>query len=139
MGVLYFTHMPLTAVTFPPRSHVSSHSMKMFSVTGLRPQLPILPMLVKETSEPVDPLASCNAMLNLGLSVVVIVQCTTGHGPNTCLNAPDTKCLMASSSVSFCDGGGCGGSCNQFASCGVPIDNGFCQTPGTSSILVPFL
>ncbi|KAJ7697145.1 hypothetical protein B0H17DRAFT_1158486 [Mycena rosella] len=38
--------------------------------------------------------------------------------------------------VGFCDKGGCGGSCNELSSCGTSIANGFCDTPGTASILV---
>ncbi|PPQ73610.1 hypothetical protein CVT26_010518 [Gymnopilus dilepis] len=62
--------------------------------------------------------------------------CTVYNGGPTCLDAPNTACLMATSNVGFCDRGGCGGSCNQFSSCGSPIDNGFCSTPGTASITV---
>ncbi|TFK64314.1 hypothetical protein BDN72DRAFT_881575 [Pluteus cervinus] len=66
-------------------------------------------------------------------------NCVVYNGPNTCLDAPSTNCLMATADVGFCDRGGCGGSCNQFSSCGSTLNNGFCSTPGTASILVPFL
>ncbi|KAF9552085.1 hypothetical protein CPC08DRAFT_745012 [Agrocybe pediades] len=62
--------------------------------------------------------------------------CTVYSGGPTCLNAPDTQCLSATSNVGFCDRGGCGGSCNEFASCGTRLSNNFCFTPGTASILV---
>ncbi|KAJ7576164.1 hypothetical protein C8J56DRAFT_1016975 [Mycena floridula] len=62
--------------------------------------------------------------------------CTVYNGGATCLNAPDTNCLSATNNVGFCDRGGCGGSCNQFSSCGTRLDNNFCFTPGTQSILV---
>lgn len=62
--------------------------------------------------------------------------CTVYNGGATCLNAPGTNCLFATNNVGFCDRSGCGGSCNQFSTCGTRLDNGFCATPGTASILV---
>ncbi|RPD69856.1 hypothetical protein L226DRAFT_266015 [Lentinus tigrinus ALCF2SS1-7] len=62
--------------------------------------------------------------------------CTVYYGGPTCLYAPDTNCLSASDNVAFCDGSDCNGSCNMFGSCGGRMDNGFCATPGTNSILV---
>lgn len=62
--------------------------------------------------------------------------CTVYNGGATCLAAPGTKCLAATNNVGFCDRGGCGGSCNQLSSCGTRLDNGFCFTPGTASIIV---
>ncbi|KAF8900248.1 hypothetical protein CPB84DRAFT_1650535, partial [Gymnopilus junonius] len=62
-------------------------------------------------------------------------SCTMFNGGATCIHAPGTNCLFASSNVGFCDGDDCDGSCNQFSSCGTPLDNGFCSTPGTSSII----
>ncbi|KAF8954073.1 hypothetical protein BDZ97DRAFT_1908426 [Flammula alnicola] len=47
-----------------------------------------------------------------------------------------TNCLAATNNVGFCDGGNCDGSCNELASCGTPLDNNFCATPGTGSIVV---
>ncbi|KAJ4470626.1 hypothetical protein C8J55DRAFT_537639 [Lentinula edodes] len=64
--------------------------------------------------------------------------CTVYNGGATCLNAPNTNCLSATNNVGFCDRGGCGGSCNQLSTCGVRLDDGFCYTPGTSSINVGF-
>ncbi|KAG6839541.1 hypothetical protein C0991_001746, partial [Blastosporella zonata] len=60
--------------------------------------------------------------------------CTVYNGGATCLNAPDTNCLFATNDVAFCDRAGCGGSCNNFVSCGTRLDGGFCATPGTASI-----
>ena len=63
--------------------------------------------------------------------------CTNYNGGGTCLDAPGTNCLAASGNVGFCDRAGCGGSCHDYNSCGTRLDNGFCFTPGTRSILVP--
>ena len=62
--------------------------------------------------------------------------CVVYNGGATCIDAPGTQCLAATNNVGFCDRGGCGGSCNQFSSCGTRLDNNFCYTPGTASILV---
>ncbi|KAM5543294.1 hypothetical protein V8D89_003168 [Ganoderma adspersum] len=63
-------------------------------------------------------------------------DCTVYNGGATCLNAPGTNCLAATNNVGFCDRAGCGNSCNQLSTCGTRLDNGFCSTPGTRSILV---
>lgn len=63
-------------------------------------------------------------------------SCTVYNGGPRCLDAPGTQCLSATRNVGFCDRGGCGGSCNQFSTCGTRLDNNFCYTPGTRSILV---
>ena len=63
--------------------------------------------------------------------------CHVYNGGPTCIEAPGTSCLMATANVGFCDHGGCSGSCNQFSSCGTRLDNNFCSTPGTSSVIVP--
>ncbi|KAG6809748.1 hypothetical protein H0H92_014883 [Tricholoma furcatifolium] len=62
--------------------------------------------------------------------------CTVYNGGAACLSAPGTNCLSATNNVAFCDRGGCGGSCNNFANCGTRLDNNFCYTPGTNSIAV---
>ncbi|KAG6848741.1 hypothetical protein H0H93_014454 [Arthromyces matolae] len=62
--------------------------------------------------------------------------CTVYNGGAACLSAPKTNCLSATNNVAFCDHGNCGGSCNNFATCGTRLDNGFCWTPGTNSINV---
>ncbi|KAF6742458.1 hypothetical protein DFP72DRAFT_1105906 [Ephemerocybe angulata] len=62
--------------------------------------------------------------------------CTVYDGGAACLNTPDTNCLSATHNVGFCDRANCNGSCNELASCGTRLDNGFCFTPGTRSIIV---
>ena len=62
--------------------------------------------------------------------------CNVYNGGATCIEAPNTNCLSATNNVGFCDRGSCGGSCNQFSSCGTRLQNNFCYTPGTASILV---
>lgn len=63
--------------------------------------------------------------------------CTVYTGGATCLSAPNTVCLGATGDVAFCDRGGCGGSCNEYDACGTRLNDGFCFTPGTASIIVP--
>lgn len=63
--------------------------------------------------------------------------CTVYTGGPTCLNAPNTNCLSATANVGFCSSKGCTGACNPLATCGVKLDDGFCFTPDTESILVP--
>ncbi|KAL0564851.1 hypothetical protein V5O48_017187 [Marasmius crinis-equi] len=65
-------------------------------------------------------------------------DCTVFTGSAKCLDTDGTNCISATTNVGFCDKGGCGGSCNQFSSCGTKLDNNFCATPGTKSINVPF-
>lgn len=79
--------------------------------------------------------------------------CHVYNGGATCINASGTRCLAATHNVGFCDRGGyvsvaymeggrcsvfsrCKHSCNQLSTCGTRLDNGFCYTPGTKSILV---
>ncbi len=62
--------------------------------------------------------------------------CTVYTGGSTCLNAPNTNCLAATNNVAFCSSGGCSGACNQLSTCGTRLDNGFCVTLSTQSILV---
>ena len=62
--------------------------------------------------------------------------CNVYNGGATCIPASGTSCLSATNNVGFCDRGSCGGSCNQFSSCGTRLQNNFCYTPGTQSILV---
>ena len=63
-------------------------------------------------------------------------SCQVYNGGATCIAASGTACLSATNNVGFCDRGSCGGSCNQFSSCGTRLQNNFCYTPGTASILV---
>ena len=62
--------------------------------------------------------------------------CTVYTGGGTCLNAPNTNCLGASHNVAFCDHANCTGECSQLSTCATTMNNGFCFTPGTESILV---
>ena len=66
-------------------------------------------------------------------------NCTVYNGGATCLNAPNTNCLMATANVAFCSGKSCASPCNGFNSCGTRLSNNFCYTPGTNSIAVPFI
>ncbi|KAF8816747.1 hypothetical protein BYT27DRAFT_6376523 [Phlegmacium glaucopus] len=63
-------------------------------------------------------------------------DCTVYNGGPKCLDAHDTQCLSATANVGFCSSRGCTGDCNQFSTCGTRLDNNFCYTPGTASILV---
>ncbi|KAI0367396.1 hypothetical protein BV20DRAFT_970580 [Pilatotrama ljubarskyi] len=63
--------------------------------------------------------------------------CNVFTGSGVCHATPGTNCLSATTDVSFCDGSNCGGSCNQFNSCGTHLENGFCATPGTNSVSLP--
>ncbi|PIL23598.1 hypothetical protein GSI_14911 [Ganoderma sinense ZZ0214-1] len=63
-------------------------------------------------------------------------SCTVYNGGAACLDAPGTNCFVATNNVGFCDRAGCGHSCHQLSTCGTRLDNGFCFTPGTQSILV---
>ena len=63
--------------------------------------------------------------------------CTVFTGNGECINTPGTNCLAATTDVSFCNKSKCGGTCNLFSKCGVALENGFCDTPGTNSVSVP--
>ncbi|KAI0817009.1 hypothetical protein BC628DRAFT_1333922 [Trametes gibbosa] len=65
--------------------------------------------------------------------------CTVYTGGATCLDATGTTCLSATNDVGFCDEAGCNGNCNALSQCGTQMDNGFCYTPNTASILVSSL
>lgn len=62
--------------------------------------------------------------------------CQVYNGGPTCIDAPGTKCIAATNDVGFCDRKGCGHSCHQISTCGTSLENNFCYTPGTQSILV---
>ncbi|KAL4256879.1 hypothetical protein AB1N83_011634 [Pleurotus pulmonarius] len=66
-------------------------------------------------------------------------ECKVYDGDETCLSAPGTACLMATSNVAFCNRSACSGTCHTYGSCATVLANGFCAAPGTSSILVPFI
>ena len=48
-------------------------------------------------------------------------SCQVYNGGATCIEAGGTNCLSATNNVGFCDRSGCGGSCNQFSSCGTRL------------------
>ena len=88
---------------------------------------------------PLTPRSAQNTMVtycNKRINNVCGGSCTVYNGGAACLDAPGTSCLAATHNVGFCDRGGCGHSCNQLSTCGTRLDNGFCYTPGTKSILV---
>ena len=62
--------------------------------------------------------------------------CQVYTGGPICLDAPGVACLAATRNVGFCTKLGCGGTCNQLASCGTLLDGGFCPTPKANSIVV---
>ena len=63
--------------------------------------------------------------------------CTVYTGGTTCLDAPNTNCLAATTNVNFCDNIRCNGRCSDLFSCPMRLDNGFCFAPATRSINVP--
>lgn len=91
---------------------------------------------------PINPLAARSAdntmvtYCNRRIDDICGGSCTVYNGGAACLNAPDTTCLAATNNVGFCDRAGCGHSCNQLSTCGTRLENNFCYTPGTKSILV---
>ncbi len=88
---------------------------------------------------PLAPRAAQNTMVtycNTRINGVCGGICTVYNGGAKCLNAPGTNCLAATKNVAFCSSGGCTGDCNPLSTCGVRLDNGFCFTPSTQSILV---
>lgn len=92
--------------------------------------------------EPINPLTARSALntmvtyCNTRQKNVCGGRCTVYNGGAKCLNAPGTNCLAATHNVAFCNKSGCSGDCNQLSSCGTRLDDGFCYTPGTESILV---
>ncbi|KAF6754990.1 hypothetical protein DFP72DRAFT_1169948 [Ephemerocybe angulata] len=65
-------------------------------------------------------------------------NCSVYNGNSVCLAAPDTVCLQASTQVAFCSQPNCLAPCTQLSNCIQRLDNGFCYTPDTKSIIVPF-
>ncbi|KAI0716409.1 hypothetical protein C8Q76DRAFT_855926 [Earliella scabrosa] len=93
--------------------------------------------------DPINPLAprapriTILTYCNLRVQGVCGGSCQVYTGGPVCLAAPGTSCLGATTNVGYCTTAGCVGTCNELASCGIQMDNGFCATPGTVSILVP--
>ena len=65
-------------------------------------------------------------------------SCMVYTGGSTCISAPSTACLSATNDVAFCTPDNCTGPCNVYNSCGTPLEDGFCYTPDTNSILVGY-
>ncbi|TEB27763.1 hypothetical protein FA13DRAFT_856227 [Coprinellus micaceus] len=64
--------------------------------------------------------------------------CTVYNGNAACVNAPGTACIQASSPIAFCSKQNCGDPCTQLANCLAWMSDGFCATPDTGSMIVPF-
>lgn len=67
--------------------------------------------------------------------------CTISEGSGICLAAPNTNCMSATGDVAYCTGRQCAlgsGRCNTLSGCASPLANGFCATPGTGSISIPY-
>ena len=62
--------------------------------------------------------------------------CTVYNGGPICLAAPNTNCLSATNDIGFCNQPGCTGNCTFLTGCILQLDDGFCWTPNTESILV---
>ncbi|KAF6741659.1 hypothetical protein DFP72DRAFT_762048, partial [Ephemerocybe angulata] len=64
--------------------------------------------------------------------------CTVFNGVgNVCISAPDTTCLQASSNIAFCSTPNCVAPCTQLVNCIQNLNDGFCFTPETRSIIAP--
>ncbi|KAJ7597586.1 hypothetical protein C8J56DRAFT_1041777 [Mycena floridula] len=91
---------------------------------------------------PINPLSSRSSLSTTvsycahWIGSVCGAPCTVYTGGTACLHAPGTNCLAATHNVGFCNEDNCGGTCNQLSECGDHLDNHFCATPGTNSILV---
>lgn len=64
--------------------------------------------------------------------------CSVYNGNAACINTPGTSCIQASGPVAFCSKQNCGDPCTQLANCLAWMNDGFCGTPDTGSIIVPF-
>ncbi|EJF67483.1 hypothetical protein BD309DRAFT_1021231 [Dichomitus squalens] len=118
-----------------PAAYLVSHEQMMYWIANTDAEL----TFVGKPINPLTPRSAQNTMVTYCSGRVDNVcggSCTVYNGGATCLSAPGTNCLSATNNVGFCDRSGCSGSCNQLASCGTRLDNGFCATPGTASILV---
>ncbi|KAM5536115.1 hypothetical protein V8D89_010214 [Ganoderma adspersum] len=118
-----------------PATYIVSHEQMMHWIANTNAEL----TFVGVPFNPLAPRSAQDTMVTYCSSRIDNVcggHCTVYNGGATCLNAPNTQCLSATNDVGFCDRSGCGGSCNQLSTCGTRLDNGFCFTPGTASILV---
>ncbi|EJF67486.1 hypothetical protein BD309DRAFT_966824 [Dichomitus squalens] len=118
-----------------PAAYLVSHEQMMYWIANTDAELTFV-------GKPINPLTPRSAQdttvtyCSDRIDDVCGGACTVYTGGATCLDAPDTNCLAATNNVGFCDRSGCGHSCNQLSTCGTRLDNGFCYTPGTASILV---
>ena len=121
--------------TTQPATYLVSHDEMMHWIKTTDADLTFI-------GEPINPLAPRSAQntmvtyCNTRIDNICGGSCSVYNGGATCIAAPGTSCLAATNNVGFCDRGGCGHSCNQLSTCGTRLDNGFCYTPGTQSILV---
>ncbi|KAI0372651.1 hypothetical protein BV20DRAFT_1050542 [Pilatotrama ljubarskyi] len=65
-------------------------------------------------------------------------SCTvfSGTGPS-CVDIPRSQCISATDDIGYCDERACDGNCNELADCGTMLNNGFCFTFDTKSIVLP--
>ena len=91
---------------------------------------PINPLAPR--SAEVTTLAYCSARVNDECGGT----CAVYSGGAQCLSTPGTNCLAATNPVLFCSTDCCDSPCTSLTACGVPLDNGFCFTPDTNSILI---
>ncbi|KAM5536117.1 hypothetical protein V8D89_010216, partial [Ganoderma adspersum] len=122
-----------------PVPYLMSHEEMMYWIANTDAELTFI-------GKPIDPLAPRSATAltttvtycSIRVGGVCGGPCMVYTGGGTCLNAPNTNCLGATNNVAFCDRGNCTGDCSQLSTCATGMDNGFCFTPGTESILVFF-
>jgi len=123
----------------PIAEETFSHHM---SAERLRHWLANTDAKIEYIGEPINPLTSRSTLdttvtycpLRTGNSCAG--ECLIYVGGATCLNTLNTQCLSATQDVSFCDQRGCTGNCKKFSECEIPLNNGFCATPGIMSISV---
>ncbi|TEB27764.1 hypothetical protein FA13DRAFT_1765274 [Coprinellus micaceus] len=65
-------------------------------------------------------------------------KCTVYNGNAACLPAADTACLQATTNLAFCSRPDCANPCTELSACIEWLNDGFCYTPETRSIIVPW-
>ena len=134
-GTLYSALILTHQSTTKPATYGMSYEQMMHWIATTDAEL----TFVGAPINPLAPRAAQNTMVTYCSKRIDSVcggPCTVYNGGATCLSAPNTNCLSATNNVGFCDHAGCSGSCNQLSTCGTRLDNGFCYTPGTKSIVV---
>ncbi|KAI0762540.1 hypothetical protein C8Q74DRAFT_1371560 [Fomes fomentarius] len=134
-GLLVALTAVVTASPTPEASYLATHDEILHWIKTTDADL----TFVGAPINPLTPRAAQNTMVvycSKRSQNVCGGSCTVYNGGAACLEASGTNCLSATHNVAFCDRGKCGGSCNQFSSCGTRLDNNFCYTPGTKSIVV---